>query len=770
MLLIADLAVVLTIAGVAAWLCQRAGLSVVVGYLIAGSIIGPFTPPFALVTDLGRVQTLAEIGLVFLIFSIGMSLSLSRLRRLGVSVVLAALISSILLLNICRTVGWAMGWSLTASLFLAGMMMCSSSAIISKVLEELNLTHERPGQMALGLTVMEDLVAITMLTFLTSFAAYGQGGSGSWLGTLGGVGSFVVLLALISLLLVPKLLAYLSKDAAPEVRTLVVAGLLLSVAWLAAQGGYSLALGAFVFGAIVGSTRFKVDVERAFDGMRQLFGAVFFVAIGMLVDFRLLADTWPQVLVLAGVALLLRPVASSIGFMAVGNSSRDSIQAGLSVTPLGEFTFVIAQLGVSTGVLETSAYPAAVGGALLTALAAPLLTRNAESLSDRLVRAEPPLVSKWVGFYNGFLQRLRGQRTAGMLWKLTAKRFLQVGIQMLFISGLLLFVRPLYATARQGVGAEGFWAVAFPFLFWSLFGVLLLAPLIAIWRNVSALAMIFAEAATQETRRKRLFRPVLETALRIVAGLVLGGWLVSLLPTGWSLIGAAGLVLAVLVLVAYVFWRRFVKLHSRLEIELREQLQRASHVTSASSWSGFLPRQTTDWDLELDEITLPNDTTHGGKTLGQLSIRQRFGCSVVGIDRQGYGIANPGAETVVYPNDRLLLLGEHDQLVRAGRELLALGPGSEARAGFDELTMETVQVPVDSTVAGRPLAELDLLRRMGVQIGGIRRKGRQQLSPSGGEKVMAGDELLVLGNPAQIQEFIQSVMRVGTRSSGEPGE
>ena len=189
--------------------------------------------------------------------------------------------------------------------------------------------------------------------------------------TLGALAAFIVFIALLSLLIMPRLLARLSRSALPEMRTLIVGGLLLSLAWLAVQVGYSLALGAFVFGAIIGSTRYKDDIERVFRGLDQTFGAVFFVAVGMLVDFRVLLEAWPLVLGVTALALLLRPVACALGFIAVGNTSRESIQAGLSLTPLGEFSFIIAQLGVESGVLPKSAYPVAVGASLLTSLAAP---------------------------------------------------------------------------------------------------------------------------------------------------------------------------------------------------------------------------------------------------------------------------------------------------------------------------------------------------------------------------------------------------------------
>jgi CPA2 family monovalent cation:H+ antiporter-2 len=189
------------------------------------------------------------------------------------------------------------------------------------------------------------MIAIAMLTLLASIAQFGGANAVSVLPTLGKLGAFVVFLVFLSLLIVPKLLSRLTRETHPEVRTVVVGGILLTLSWLAVEVGYSLALGAFVFGAIVGSTRFKSDIEGVFEGLRQVFGAVFFVAVGVMVDFKLLAGVWPLAVGVGLLALVLRPLACALGLVAVGNSTRESVQAALAVTPLGEFTFVIAQLG-----------------------------------------------------------------------------------------------------------------------------------------------------------------------------------------------------------------------------------------------------------------------------------------------------------------------------------------------------------------------------------------------------------------------------------------
>lgn len=759
MVFIRDLAVVLGTAGVVAWGCHRLGLSVVVGYLVAGMIIGPFTPPFAFVSDLGRVEILAQLGLVFLIFSIGLNLSLGRLQRLGWSLVVAAGLAALGVLLGVRLCGSALGWTAAEGLFLAGMLMVSSSAIISKVLEEANLTHERSGQMALGVTVLEDVVAVLMLTILTSMTQWGGGGGGggaSWLGTLGALGAFVVFLALMSLMLVPRLLARLGGGMPVEVRTLVVGGLLLGVGWLAVQLGYSLALGAFVLGAIVGGTRFKADVAEAFDGLRQIFGAVFFVAVGMQVDPRLLIDAavWPWVLGVTLLALVLRPLVCWLSFVATGQDRRESLVAALALTPMGEFSFIIAQLGVDSGTVPSVFFPVAVGASLLTSLAAPAMTRRAEGMADAWMAREPVWIREWVGFYHDWLRRLGRKQGSSVVWQLTGGRLVQVGIWMLFLSAVILLVRPAYGAARSALGyADGSYPWWLTLVFALVLGAVLLAPLMALGRNVSALAMIFAEAATQGSTRQRRLRPLLETLFRTVAMGVLGVWLLALLPAGALLLGGVGVAVVILVTVGVVFRRRLIRMHSRLEIELRDEFRRASHAASSSAWMPSLMSPTPDWGVELDEVVLPRESAYSGRTLGDLAMRRRLGCSVVGIDRQGFALVNPKADTRLFPRDKLLLMGTREQLTQATKELGSSVVQTGGPAGFDELTMETVKVPRGSVMAGQSLADLDMIRKYEVQLGGVRRRGQVQFAPSGQARFEEGDELLVLGTVERLRTF-----------------
>jgi CPA2 family monovalent cation:H+ antiporter-2 len=748
-LLMQDLAIVLLVASAAAWACRRLGLSTVVGYLAAGMVVGPYTPPFQLVTDLERIQLLAQVGLVFLVFSIGLALSLPRLRRLGASVVLATAISAVLVFNLSRLVGLALGWSGTEAMFLAGILVVSSSAIISKVLEEANATHQRAGQLALGVTVVEDVVAVVMLTLLTSVVRFGEGHETPLVATVGALFSMVAFLGVLALLVVPRLLARLGLDVGAETRNTTVAGLMLLVAWVAVRLGYSSALGAFVLGAVVGSTPQGPHVARAFDGMRQVFGAVFFVAMGMLFDVRLLAEVWPLVLLVSVVSLVGRTLACTLGLVAVGNPSPDALRAGLTLNPLGEFSFIIAHMGVAAAVLPPTFYPMAVGVALVTSLVAPVLTRHSGPIADWLERRPPLFVGEWILFYQDWLVRLRRRQDSSLLWRLVYPRVWQVGGAILVVSAMLLLAAPLYAWLEGWLGRDWLFTHGLAVVSGTAFGLVLLAPLVAIWRNLSAMAMILAEALTTGNSRQRILQPLLRGTFKSLATAALVVWLLALTPFGLSMLGVVGALAVFLALVASLSWSRLVRWHTVLEVELRDQILTASAGGRVHSLGQLLASRRGQWNLELGEAALPEQSAHAGRSIRQLDLRSRTGCSIVALDRQGYCVLNPRADDLLYPGDRLMLLGSTAQLAQA--EHLLSETVVRPDQGLVEMVAEHVTVPPGSAWAGKSLVELDMIRILGVQVGGIRREGAGPIVPTGSERLQVGDVLLVLGNHEQIE-------------------
>src|ERR1035437_3274612 len=278
-------------------------------------------------------------------FSIGLRLSVRKLRRLGLSLMLATFGSALVMYYLSRLLGAALGWSGTRSLFLAGMLMVSSSAIISKILQETGENHERSGQLAMGMSVLEDVVAIVMLTLLNSLVHFGgAGGHDSSLGhTLGLLGAFVALAGVGGLLLVPWLLRRMSISADEELQTLGIAALLFGLAVVAFYAGYSLALGAFLLGTIVAETPHRHQVERTFEGMRDIFSAVFFVAIGMQINLHEMAGSAGLIVAVAVFTLVARGLAATTALTLIGIPPKDALRTGMAVTPIGEFSFIIAQ-------------------------------------------------------------------------------------------------------------------------------------------------------------------------------------------------------------------------------------------------------------------------------------------------------------------------------------------------------------------------------------------------------------------------------------------
>ncbi len=751
---IQDLAVVLLVAGFVGWLCHRAGLSVVVGFLVAGMLVGPHTPLISVVTDVHRIETLAQIGLVFLMFSIGMKLSLRKLRKLGLGLVLATVVEAMVVYQLTRMAAGLLRLTPTETIFLAGMLMISSSAIIMKVLAEIGATHEKAGQMAIGVFVVEDVIAVLLLTGLGSYTTVAAGHAAGHESSLGQTAllftAFVVLAGVLGVLLVPWLLRKLSLTGGAELPTLVQAGLLFVLATLAARAGFSLALGAFLLGAIVADTPQRVQVDRAFEGLRDVFSAVFFVAIGMMIDLRALGEAWLLVLVATALALGGRSLACATGLLLTGSPTREAVRVGLLVVPLGEFAIIIAQLGVEGGVLPGSFQAVAVGVALLTTLAAPVFARYSETFSEAVEARQPDWLSAWLKSYQGWLERLRLRGARNMLWQLTRKRLIQIGVEIFLVTGLLAFSGPLQELTVRLLPPD--WPVAGGplLLFWSALGLLILAPVVAIWRNLAALAMLVSQVLFANHAHGARLAPLLELVLKFVSGVLLFLWLSAFLPLQTGHRWLPVLVLLVVVVVLVLFSRKLVYWHSVLEVELKERLEQGDKKTSgtAAPWLA----QHSEWELALTECALPDLADMRGRTLGELALRSKFGCTVAGVERQGVMVGNPGPHTALFPRDKVLLLGDPKQTA-AGKAFLTAVTGRTPASNFDDVRMETVEIPPGSKVGGRTLADLAPSRQTGVQVAGINRGGLRILNPGGDEKLLAHDDVLVFGSPDQLAAF-----------------
>ncbi len=748
--LIQDLAVVMLVAGLVGWACHRAGLSVIVGFLAAGMVIGPFTPPFSLVTDIGRIETLAQVGLVFLMFSIGMKLSLRKLRRLGLSLLVATAVTALIVYNLTRLGSPLLGFSGESAVFFGALLVVSSSAIISKVLQETGLTHEKAGQMAMGITVLEDVVAVISLALLNSVVLLGGMGEAKVGQTLGLLSAFVALAGVIGLLLVPWLLRRLGESASEELQTLMVAGLMLGLALTAQKAGYSLAMGAFILGSIIAETPQRAQIDRVFEGARDMFSAVFFVSIGMQIDVRLLGESWLLVLGASVLALVARPLGGTAAMLVTGVQLKDAVRVGLMITPIGEFSFIIAQLGVTAGAVPASFGAVAVGLSLVTAIAAPVLTRRSGAISDWVAARQPVWLESWLGYYGRLLERLQQIQKRSVLWQLSRKRVIQITLEMLLVTGLFVFSDQMFGLVRDYLPVHSRYPSGATVLFWSVLVLVALAPLVAIWRNLSALSLLYAQVSTQGHAKAAKLAPVVETGLKIGAGLLLVLWLNAILPISGAARWLPAAVLVVVLVGLYFLRSRLIYWHSMLEVELQERLTQGDHKFTGTTAPWMAPHG--EWKLALTDCMLPDLADSRGRSLGELALRTKFGCTVAGVERQGVMVGNPTGDMILYPRDKVLLLGTAEQ-VAAGKEYLQRASGAPVTSNFDEVRMESLEIPIESSLHGRTLAEIALGKAYGLQVAGINRAGHRILNPRGDEKLCAGDSLLVLGSPDQIATF-----------------
>ena len=751
--LIQDLGLVILAAAGAGWFCRRVGLPLIAGYIAVGILIGPHMALFTIIEDSSRIHSLAQVGLVFLVFQIGQGLRLQRLKGVGLPLILATIITVILMLNGSRLLGFALGWPGLYGLVLAGMLMVSSTAIIGKTLRENNALHSTFGQMALTITALDDLVAVIILTMLTVAHTSAMTAPGGFAGATMTLAAVMIAVLVIAILMLPPALRRLARNHSGDLQPLFIVGVLLLVALLSYKAGFSAAIGAFLLGSVVASTGHKAQVERSLGGLCEVFGALFFVAAGMLFDVKLLLNLWPTALLVFAFAMLWRAFSSTFALMLVGNKTGEAVRAGVSLTPIGEFSLIVALAAVSAAIVPDWFYALAVSVCLMSALTTPLLIRHPARIGQWIESRQPRFLRRAAGFYHAWIESFRHRQRSSLFWRLTGPRWLQVVAQALIVSGILVLAKPAYALAEKWLSPD--WPVphALPLTFWLAFLLILLAPMVALWRTIEALSMICAEAATRGYRHRARIQPAFEKMLHGAAFVAVLVWISMFIPyevlPKWSL---AALPLIAIVL-ALIFWRKLVRWHSRLEIDLRDHLQdpaSSADTRTANLWQ----EHSYNWNLLVREHMVGEHTRAAGKSIRQLPIRQMFYCIIVGIDRHGHHLPNPEADTVLYPNDRLLLLGAESDLRQAERWLSA--PEKAAREdarSLDELCLDQVMVPPDSRHIGKSLGELQLTRQLGIQVVGVDRSGAGRLTAGKLDTLSSGDRLLVLGTQEQIADM-----------------
>lgn len=571
-----DLAIVMMVAGVTTMIFQRLRQPVLLGYILAGILIGPHTPG-VLVADPRAIDDISNLGVVLLMFTLGLEFSVRKLREVGGRVLMVALIEVGLVLWIGTGLGEVMGWSRMDALFLGALMSLSSTMVATRTLAEAGLRQLPFAQRVVGILVAEDVLAIVLLTVLSAMAMGGALEAGTALVVVGRVGLFVVAGMILGLLLLPRMIDHVAGFGRDETLLVSALGVCFGASLLAAWLGFSVALGAFLAGAVIAEARHVHRVMRLVEPLRDMFAALFFVAIGLRIDPALLWQYALPALLIALVVIVGKTLAVAVGMVAVGQEARSSIRTGLSMAQIGEFSFVIATLGASLHVVSPFIYPTAVAVSVLCMVASPYLVRHANGVADGMRRLVPAPLRVLLAGYTGWLGSLRPVDQNATVAAMLRRLLWHIGVNVMLV--VTLFVIGAYVNANNwasfsslGVDRDTRHSLIFAA---ALFASL--PMLIAIYRKAEALGMLLAELGIREHIAGAYTRAIRQVLARLIPlGTLLAlGLLVSLL--GSAILPPRGVVAVLVVagvVLSAVLWRALVRMHARLQAALRETLER----------------------------------------------------------------------------------------------------------------------------------------------------------------------------------------------------
>ena len=572
---IQDLAVIMLVAGVVTILFHRLKQPVVLGYIVAGFIIGPHTPPFGLIHDEDTIKTLAELGVIFLMFCLGLEFSLRKLFKVGATAFIAAFLEIVLMIWIGYEIGQWFDWNTMDSLFLGAILAISSTTIIVKALNDLKMKDQRFAQLIFGVLIVEDILGIGIIALLSSIAVSGTVSSGEVFSTVGKLSLFMIVALVIGILLVPRLLAYVARFESNEMLLITVLGLCFGFCLLVVKLEYSMVLGAFLIGAIMAESRQLIKIERLIEPVRDMFSAIFFVAIGLMIDPNILLQyAWPIAVITVAV-VLGKMLSCGLGAFIAGNDGRTSLRVGMGLSQIGEFSFIIAALGMTLQVTSDFLYPVAVAVSAITTLLTPYLIRGADPLSLKIAAVMPKRMSRVFGMYGEWLRSIQPQGEGAMLASMIRKIILQVGVNLALV--IAIFFAGSFFAARIGGYLEGWvsdqsWQKA---LIWGGALLLSLPFLIAAYRKLKALSMLLAEmsvkpemAGRHTQRVRRVIAELIPILSLLVIFLLLAALSASILPTNKLLV----LIAVVTAAVAAVLWRWFIRVHTRMQVALLETL------------------------------------------------------------------------------------------------------------------------------------------------------------------------------------------------------
>lgn len=736
--LIQDLALILMVAGLVTLLFKKLRQPLVLGYIVAGFLVSPHMPYLMSVVDKADIQTWADIGVMFLLFSLGLDFSFKKILKMGMAPVIAALTIIFCMMALGTGVGTMFGWSRMNCLFLAGMLAMSSTTIIYKALDDLGLRQQRFAGLVMSVLILEDVLAIVMMVMLSTIARGANPDGSMMIESVGKIVFFLVLWFVVGIFLIPPFLRKTRRLMNDETLVVVALGLCCAMAVLSTTVGFSSAFGAFVMGSILAETIEADKITTVVEPVKNLFGAIFFVSVGMLVDPAILVSYAVPILVLVLTILVGQAIFGTMGFMLSGQPLKTAMRCGFSMAQIGEFAFIIASLGLSLRVISDFLYPVVVAVSVITTFLTPYMMKAAILCYEFMERRLP---RKWIrrldhmGAIHHTTQTENNHWRAllkAMAWNVVIYSILSVAVVAIMLSLFLPFMRRLLPGWELHWWANG------------ITGILTVAMISPFLRSMIMKKNHSEEfkALWTESRLNRL--PLIFTVLVRVA---IGAGFIFYICNYLSRFKNALIITIALVVVLLMALSRRLK-HRSIRLE-RLFVQNLRSRDIAAQVSGkrrpLFEGHLLDRDIHISEFIVPVDSLWAGKTLAQLKLGNRFGVHVSSILRGSHRINIPDGNMMLFVGDKLQAIGNDEQLNIMNAAMQAELLPEDADIEHREMKLQKLVITADSPLVGKTLKESNVRQRYNFMVVGVEegQKNLTMINPN--RRFEVGDIVWVVG-------------------------
>ena len=746
--LIEDLALILIVAGIVTLIFKRLKQPLVLGYIVAGFLVSPNMPYTASVADMGNVHLWADIGVMFTLFSLGLDFSFKKILRMGASPIISTctIIFCMSMLGVC--VGQAFHWSKMDCIFLGGMLAMSSTTIIYKAFDDLGLRQQQFAGLVMSVLILEDILAIVMMVMLSAVASGNDLEGGQMLESVIRIVFFLILWLVVGIFAVPLFLRSARKLINSEVLLVVSLGLCCAMAVFSTKVGFSSAFGAFIMGSILAETVEAERIEKLVEPVKNLFGAIFFVSVGMLVDPKILVEYALPILLLVLTILVGQAVLGTFSFILGGESLKSAMRCGFSMAQIGEFSFIIASLGLSLGVISNFLYPVVVAVSVITTFLTPYMIRLATPAYNRLERHLPKKVIMSLNHLSMSHQTSQQQSNwKRLLTQMAVNTVVYSILSSASIAVMFTFVLPFMRKLLPGWELH-WYANAIT----GILTVLLIAPFLRAMVMKKNKSEEF-KALWAESNRNRV--PLLFTILvRVMIAVTFIFYICNYLT---RFTNALMISIGVVVVVAIVF-SRWIKHRSitleRLFIQnLRSrEIEAQVHGKKRPLYEGRL----LDRDIHIAEFEVPSDSLWMGQTLKQLNFGQKYGVHVSSILRGGHRVNIPDGDYVIFPHDVLQAIGSDAQFT-AFREALERERFSEdSEMEKREMRLRQLVIGYGSPFIGKTLIESGIRDIYSCMVVGLE-EGKESLSTyRPNRRFQEGDIIWVVGEQEALDALVNA--------------